>query len=175
MRGSSLNGTRRPPTMLQRPAFHFPQKNLAILGSLLTTLAVLLGGCFFSHSEHFDADALVHQADESKHVVEIRQTVRDRGNMHIPFDFTVYEYDRTYEIRLKSLDGLTEAKDLELWLCGRRLTNATGTVRILREALSVALDVPASGSAGSRPMQLRGDFRLTPGFGPLRPCAHRKG
>ena len=148
------------------------QTNRAILGLSLTTLAVVLGGCFFWHSERFDRDALVHAADEFKHVVEIRQTLKDTGNIHIPFDFTVYEYDHTYEIRLNSLDGLIEAKDLELWLCGRRLTHVAGTIRISREVLSVALDVPARDIAGNP--KLRGDFRLTPGSGPLRSCAHRK-
>jgi hypothetical protein len=116
---------------------------------------------------------LVHPAEEFKHVVEIRQTLKDTGNIHIPFDFTVYEYDRTYEIRLNSLDGLIEAKHIELWLCGRRLTHVTGTVRISGEVLSVALDVPASDSARNQ-SKLRGDFRLTPASGPLRSCAHRK-
>ena len=148
-----------------------PRMNLARLGFALPILAVVLGGCFFWHSENFDRDARVHSAQGSQPVVEIRQTKWHTGNMHAPFDFTVYNYDRTYEIRLNSLNGLIDAKDLELWLCGSRVTNVTGTVRISDEVVSVALDIPDT--VWNQP-KLRGDFRRTPASGPLRPCAYRK-
>ena len=145
--------------------------HLTRLGFSVAALAVVLGGCFFWHWETFDRYALVHPAVEFKHVVEIRQAKKHTGNAHMPFDFTVYQYDRTYEIRLNSLNGLTDAKDLELWMCGRRVTNVTGTVRISDEVVSVALDIPDT--VWNQP-KLRGDFRRTPASGPLRPCAYRK-
>jgi hypothetical protein len=142
---------------------------------VIITLIFGLNGCFFWSDESFEQNAFLHSGEEAKHIIEIRGTSWYTGNMHIPFDFTVYETDKNYEIRVASLDGLVDAKDIELFMCGHKLSGVTGNILVLGEKLSVALeygplDVPDKRS------KLHGNFQLIPAAGQSQAwsCGHRK-
>lgn len=134
--------------------------------------ASVLGGCFFGHGKSIDHEALVRPQAEDGYVIEFRETAWPTGNAHMPFDFTVYENDSIYELKVPNLEGVFEAKDLEIFKCGQRLFYTQGTVRLSKEQMVVSLAVESvRGTAHEPPI---GSFRLVHANEQQRRCEDRK-
>ena len=105
---------------------------------------LLVSGCYFSSGRTIEPTAYLRKGNSpgSTESIEIRGTTWTTGNSHVPFDFTVYEQDSTFEIRVPSLVGETQAKDMQLWTCGVRLETFSGIVRPVADGVLVNLEVP---------------------------------
>jgi len=86
--------------------------------------------------------------------------------MHIPFDFTVYEQARTFELRVTKLDGLQTANEIALWYCGRKLSEVTGTVQFSPNRVFIDLEFGLL----ERRKKLQGDFSIISATEAFRPC-----
>ena len=133
----------------------------------------MLGGCFFGRGNDVDHEALVRPQAEGGYVIELRESSWATGNVHMPFDFTRYESESIYELKVPALEGIFEAKDLEISRCGRRLVNAKRDIRLTKEQMTVSHAAGAvNGVAGDLPV---GSFRLVLANENPRRCGDRKG
>jgi hypothetical protein len=136
---------------------------------------LLVSGCYFSSGRTIEPTAYLRKGNSpgSTESIEIRGTTWTTGNSHVPFDFTVYEQDSTFEIRVPSLVGETQAKDMQLWTCGVRLETFSGIVRPVADGVLVNLDVPDP-SGLEKTVKIHQVFRLLATDEPTKPCEERK-
>ncbi len=137
---------------------------------LVVWLSLLLGGCYFNSGIKIDYKAYLHANSQPMQSVEIREVSWFTGNMHIPFDFTVYEQAHTYELKAPRIDGLFTEKDIELWLCGNRLSGVTGTAQLSANQLSVDLEF----GPPEKRHKLKGSFTVVPATEMPRICGESK-
>ena len=139
-----------------------------VRGAIVVLLCLPLSACFFWSGGGLEGTAYLHADSPSVMSIELRESTWRTGNLHIPFDFTVYETQTTYLLKgpVESLANF--GPGAELWHCGVRVREAVGSARFDRESLSVDLSFGES----AKPRRLRGAVTVVPASNPPRPCGH---
>ena len=134
-----------------------------------------VSGCYYSIGRTLEPTAYLRKGHEpgSMVSVEVRGTTWPTGNIHMPFDFPVYEKDSIFEFRLPSLAAAVQAKDFELWTCGRRLEKYSGSIQPIGNGVRLDIKVPDPYGL-EKPVEIHREFRLVATEEPIKPCESRK-
>jgi hypothetical protein len=141
---------------------------------IATICSLMLGGCYFANGIKYEEPAfrrtLVKSANP--YTIEINTHPWHTGNAHMPFDFTVYEYDDSYEIGLPKEVGNFSKNDIELKACGVSLVVLAATVEVNRDLVKFDIEYNFKTGPSPQPIHLVGEMRLVEANAVPRTCKH---
>jgi hypothetical protein len=115
-------------------------------------------GCYFADGTKYPSAALHHSSGngQSKSIYEIRSNPWFTGNGHIPFDFTVYNYDVVYELTLPAEVGTFSGKEVELSACGTKLNVISALIEAKPNSLKFNIEYNFEPEYKGAPKKLSG-------------------
>jgi hypothetical protein len=139
---------------------------------LLVAVTLGLTGCYFAHGLKVapEAYARIDPKNSNRLIIVLRAEQWHTGNAHVPFDFTVYKYNRWYEVRIPRKKGDINLKEVELFACGRRIDEVLGSLVISEDHLKIDLQYSIS-PTGRITEQVSADVKLVAGLAPPSSCS----
>ena len=149
------------------------RRNRFAMVAFASICSFALGGCYFASGINYDEPAFRYTTAGTKnpYTIELRTRPWHTGNAHIPFDFTVYRYDETYEVMLPREVGSFSKNDIELIVCGVPLVVVAATVDVTRDLIKFDIEYNFQTGSAREPWHLVGSVRVVEASAASRACA----
>lgn len=130
--------------------------------ALASLFSLALGGCYFASGIDYDEPAFRHATTKARnpYVIELRARPWKTGNVHMPFDFTVYRYDETFEVSLPDKTGSFGKNDIGLKACGVPLVVVAAVVEVTRDLIKFDIAYNFQTGGAPKPFHLVGSMRV---------------
>lgn len=138
----------------------------------LFPMVLALTGCYFAHGLKVEPHAYVRidPNNSGRLIVVLRAEQWHTGNAHVPLDFTVYRYERWYEVRIPNTRGNIKLDEIQLFACGRKIDEIFGTLSVSEDRLRLDLQYSIS-PTGKVTERVNSDVKLLSEPGPPSRCS----
>jgi hypothetical protein len=111
----------------------------------LALAAVSVSGChYYASGVRIESPAYVEHDTANKDilVVYVRGEVWQTGNVHAPFDYTVYKYPVDYELKIPAVYGRIDLSKAVVSRCGQEISGSIGSITVEDKEVAIGLQVP---------------------------------
>lgn len=117
-----------------------PTLSLGLLAAFSSSL--LMQGCYFAHGVNVTPSAFSNPSSTDARFViyTIQGETWHTGNMHMPFDFTVYRYPVEYQLKVPAGKMHVTQEEIELFICDRKVGGVRGNVDIEGDRLRIKIE-----------------------------------
>lgn len=104
--------------------------------------SALLSGCYFANGTDLGPPAYIRVDSSGMRTYILQGVWWHTGNLHFPFDFTVYRYPTQIEIHAAAEPSRQDAATIEIYRCGKLMSQVRGYIQAKDDVLTVKVEYP---------------------------------